>query len=110
TSAVGLTEIGDDFSNLHGPNGRAAVLIHEAVHFTFSGGTSVDVPEWSGATIKGVAFGVSGPVAGVDVSGIAYNAMTPDEAIENPNSYAASGQELEFNGTDMRFGSGRPQK
>ena len=65
-----LTEIGDNFSILHGPNGRASVLIHEAVHFIFTaGGLVIDVPEWSGATINGTTFGVGG--------GMAYSAMTP---------------------------------
>jgi|SRR6516164_7646219 hypothetical protein len=110
TVPVTLTEIGDDFSNLNGPNGRAAILIHEAVHFTFTGGLSVDVPEWSGAIINGVPFGISPPVANVTVSGIGYSAMTPDQAIENPSSYAAFAQEITFNGTDTRFGAARPHE
>jgi Hemopexin len=94
-----LTEIGDPFSILHGPNGRAAVLIHEAVHFVFvAGGVVIDVPEWSGATINGVTFGIAG--------GMAYSAMTPDQAIANPSSYAAFAQEIFF-GTDTRFGEAR---
>ena len=95
-----LTEIGDNFSILHGPNGRAAVLIHEAVHFAFTpGGLVIDVPEWSGATINGVPFGVGG--------GMAYNAMSPTQAIANPSSYAAFAQEIAFNGIDQRFGDAR---
>ncbi|MEU7428265.1 hypothetical protein [Streptomyces sp. NPDC040750] len=43
-----LTEIGNGFSTFHGPNGRAAALIHEAIHFRF------DVPEWSGEVVAGV--------------------------------------------------------
>ena len=95
-----LTEIGDSFSILHGPNGRAAVLIHEAVHFVFTaGGLVIDVPEWSGATINGTTFGVGG--------GMAYSAMTPTQAIANPSSYAAFAQEIAFAGVDQRFGDAR---
>jgi hypothetical protein len=101
-----LTEIGDNFSILHGPNGRAAVLIHEAVHFVFTtGGLVIDVPEWSGATINGTTFGVAG--------GMAYSAMTPTQAIANPSSYAAFAQEIAFSdpvtglGIDQRFGDAR---
>ena len=94
------TEIGDSFSILHGPNGRAAVLIHEAVHFVFvAGGLVIDVPEWSGATINGTTFGVAG--------GMAYSAMTPTQAIANPSSYSAFAQEIAFLGTDQRFGIAR---
>ena len=96
-----LTEIGDNFSILHGPNGRAAVLIHEAVHFVFiAGGVVIDIPEWSGAIINGQTFGI---VPG----GIAYSAMSPDQAIANPSSYAAFAQEIAFLGVDQRFGDAR---
>jgi hypothetical protein len=96
-----LTEIGDNFSILHGPNGRAAVMIHEAVHFIFvPGDIVIDVPEFSGATIGGVTFGVSG--------GMAYDAMAVDQAIANPSSYAAFAQEIFF-GSDERFGNARRQ-
>lgn len=95
-----LTEIGDPFSILHGPNGRAAVLIHEAVHFTF--GTSVDVPEWSGQVVNGVF--IPAP-AGVPV----YSSISTADAIVNPSSYAAFAQEIHF-GADTRFGAGRPQE
>jgi len=95
-----LTEIGDNFSIIHGPNGRAAVLIHEAVHLVFTpGGLIIDVPEFSGATINGTSFGVSG--------GMAYSAMTPAQAIANPSSYAAFAQEIAFLGIDQRFGNAR---
>ncbi len=96
-----LTEIGDSFSILHGPNGRAAVMIHEAVHFIFvPGGIVIDVPEYSGATMGGVTFGVEG--------GMAYDAMAIDQAIANPSSYAAFAQEIFF-GSDERFGNARRQ-
>ena len=95
-----LTEIGDNFAIVLGPNGRAATLIHEAVHFVFTaGGLVIDVPEWSGATISGTTFGVSG--------GMAYSAMTPTQAIANPSSYAAFAQEIAFLGVDQRFGDAR---
>jgi hypothetical protein len=94
-----LTEIGDMFSTLHGPNGRAAVLIHEAVHFIFVvGDLVIDVPEFSGATINGQTFGI--------VGGRAYSAMSTTEAIANPSSYAAFAQEIFF-GADTRFGNAR---
>jgi hypothetical protein len=107
TVAGVVTHLGDDFSNLHGPNGRAAVLIHEAVHFVFSGSPSVDVPEWSGETINGQTFGVSPIIPGVDVSGIPYAALTTEQAIANPGSYASFVQEIAFNGNDARFGIAR---
>lgn len=106
TLAGTLTEIGDDFSNLAGPNGRAAMMIHEAVHFVITSGLTVDVPEWSGQTVNGVPFGVSAPVPGVDISGIAYDAMTVEQAIANPSSYASFAQEMFF-GADTRFGIAR---
>lgn len=109
TRAGTLTEIGDDFSNLAGPNGRAATLIHEAVHFIYAGGMTVDVPEWSGATVNGREVGVAGPVAGIDVSGIAYRDLTTTQAIENPSSHAAFAQEMFFR-ADMRFGAARPHE
>lgn len=92
-----LTEIGDDFSITQGPNGRAAVLIHEAVHFTFGG--NVDVPEWSGQTVNGTFFP---PRPGMPV----YSSMSTNDAIINPSSYAAFAQEVHF-GIDMRFGDAR---
>ena len=60
---------GSRFSTREGPNGRAAQLIHESVHFTYAGPPPppppiVDIPEWSGATIGGVTFGVRGEHAG----------------------------------------------
>lgn len=109
TSAGTLTEIGDEFSNLSGPNGRAAILIHEAVHFIHTGGMTVDVPKWWGATVNGSAIGVAGTVAGVEVSGIAYADLTTAQAIENPSSYAAFAQEMFF-GADTRFGAARPHE
>jgi hypothetical protein len=36
-------------------------------------------------------------------------ALTVDQAIDNPSSYAAFVQEITFGGNDMRFGAGRPQ-
>ena len=92
-----LTEIGDDFSIRHGPNGRAAVLIHEAVHFTF--GTNVDVPEWSGQTVNGTFFEAP---SGTPV----YSSISTADAIVNPSSYAAFAQEVHF-GVDTRFGAAR---
>lgn len=100
-----LTEIGDDFSHIHGPNGRAAVLIHEAVHFTFTGGLAVDVPEWSGQTINGQPFPIADAIPGL-LSNVAYDALTTDQAIENPGSYASFTQEIFF-GQDNRFGLAR---
>jgi hypothetical protein len=93
-----LTEIGDDFSIRHGPNGRAAVLIHEAVHFTF-GIAGVDVPEWSGQTVNGRFFGAPD---GTPV----YSSISTADAIVNPSSYAAFAQEVHF-GADTRFGDAR---
>jgi len=92
-----LTEIGDNFSIHHGPNGRAAVLIHEAVHFTF--GTNVDVPEWSGQTVNGTFFAAP---PGTPV----YSNISTADAIVNPSSYAAFAQEVHF-GVDTRFGDAR---
>jgi hypothetical protein len=106
TSRGVLTEIGDRFSTLHGPNGRAAVLIHEAVHFTF--GTGPDVPEWSGATIAGVPHEVAvNPDTGAPVG--AYADLTTRAALTNPSSYAAFVQEIAL-GADTRFGAARPQE
>lgn len=95
-----LMEIGNDFSNFHGPNGRAAVLIHESVHFTHLGGPAVDVPEWSGETVNGVAFGVD------SISGTVYHTITTDQATTNPGSYASFAQEIGVPG-DTRFGAAR---
>jgi hypothetical protein len=98
-----LIEIGNDFSVFHGPNGRAAVLIHEAVHFTHPGGIAVDVPEWSGETVNGVPIGVD------SLSGLVYHTITTDQAITNPSSYAAFAQEIGVPG-DTRFGAARPHE
>lgn len=103
TTALTLMEIGDDFSIFHGPNGRAAVLTHEAVHFTHTGGPAVDVPEWSGETVNGVAFGVD------SLSGTVYHTITTDQAITNPGSYASFAQEIGVPG-DTRFGAARPHE
>ncbi|MFI0366927.1 hypothetical protein ACH35V_03555 [Actinomadura sp. 1N219] len=101
-----LTEVGDLFSTLHGPNGRAAVLIHEAVHFTF--GADIDVPEWSGATIGDNTFDIAtDPDTGASLG--AYADLTPTAALTNPSSYAAFAQEVAL-GSDTRFGAGRPQE
>jgi len=95
-----LTEIGDRFSIRHGPNGRAAVLIHEAVHFTF--GSNVDVPEWSGQVVNGTFVP---PAPG----GRVYGSLSTAEAIVNPSSYAAFSQQVRF-GVDTRFGEARPHE
>jgi Hemopexin len=105
-----LTEIGDAFSRTPGPNGRAAILIHEAVHFVFTGSPLVDVPEWSGETVNGQPVGVAPPIPGVAISGIPYGSLTPAQAIANPSSYAAFAQEIAFNGSDTRFGAARPHE
>lgn len=98
-----LIEIGDQFSSIHGPNGRAAVMIHETVHFTFGAGP--DVPEWSGATIAGQTFAVAtDPVTGASLG--PYSALSTAAALTNPSSYAAFAQEIAL-GTDARFGIGR---
>lgn len=95
-----LTEIGDAFSYMHGPNGRAAVLIHESVHFINTGDAAVDVPEWSGETINGVAWPVD------RLSGRAYHTISTNEALTNPSSFASFAQELAIPG-DTRFGAAR---
>ena len=110
TTAQVLTEIGNQFSTSSGPNGRAAVMIHEAVHFiTVIGDLTVDVPEWSGETVNGTPFGIADPVPGVAISGIAYHTMTTDQAISNPGSYASFVQEIGVPG-DTRFGAARPHE
>jgi hypothetical protein len=106
TSQGILTEIGDKFSTLHGPNGRAAALIHEAVHFTF--GSGPDVPEWSGATIAGTTHDIAvDSSTGAPVG--AYADLTTSAALTNPSSYAAFVQEIAL-GSDTRFGAARPQE
>lgn len=96
-----FTEVGSMFSLTLGPNGRAATMIHEAVHFTFlAGGISIDIPEWSGETVDGVTFGLDAS------SGRAYASLSIDEAIANPSSYAAFAQEIVFS-ADTRFGAAR---
>ena len=98
-----LMEIGDQFSLLHGPNGRAAVMIHETVHFTFSAGP--DVPEWSGATIGGTTFPeATDPDTGASLG--PYSALSTAAALTNPSSYAAFSQEIAL-GSDERFGIAR---
>jgi len=109
------TEIGDRFSNNAGPNGRAAIMVHEAVHFVVTNPVLVDVPEWSGGTVNGTPWGVSDPIPGVAVSGIAYRSLTTAQAIDNPSSYAAFAQEIFFTPTmpgaaDTRFGAARPHE
>lgn len=103
TSATTLTEIGDDFSIFHGPNGRAAVMVHEAVHFTETGAAAIDVPEWSGETVNGTLNGVD------SLSGRVYHTISTGEALTNPSSYAAFGQEVALH-TDARFGAARPHE
>jgi len=95
------TEVSNDYSAFHGPNGRAAVQIHEAAHFV-QGGPAFDVPEWSGATINGHLFP---PPTGLP----AYNTISPDNAEKNPASYASFAQEIAF-GSDTRFGDARRQE
>lgn len=98
-----LMEIGNDFSVFHGPNGRAAVLVHESVHFTHTGGPAVDVPEWSGESVNGTPFGVD------SISGTVYHTITTDQATTNPGSYASFAQEIGVPG-DTRFGAARPHE
>lgn len=98
-----LMEIGDEFSLLHGPNGRAAVMIHETVHFTFGAGP--DVPEWSGATIAGNPCEIAtDPKTRASLG--AYADLTTPAALTNPSSYAAFAQEVAI-GRDERFGIAR---
>lgn len=97
------TDIGDEFSTIHGPFGRAAVMIHEAAHFIIATNT-VDVPEWSGETVDGVAFGIAQNPDGSLMQ--AYHTITAAQAVENPSSYAAFTQEIAF-GSDTRFGQAR---
>lgn len=105
-----LTEVGDDFCSLHGPNGRGAIMIHEAVHFVMSGG--VDVPEWSGETINGVTYG---PAVVGGVTQPTYHTISQADALTNPSSYAAFAQEAfaivaGISPADTRYGMGRPQE
>jgi hypothetical protein len=93
-------EIGNGFSTFHGPNGRAAVLIHETVHFTHIGGAAVDVPEWSGEIVNGVLFGVD------SISNTIYHTISTVQALTNPGSYASFAQEIGVPG-DTRFGAAR---
>lgn len=96
-------EIGDKFSLIHGPNGRAAVLIHEAVHLTFGAGE--DVPEWSGATIDGLPRDrATDPTDGHLLP--AYSDLTTAAALTNPSSYAGFAQEIALH-SDERFGAAR---
>jgi hypothetical protein len=102
------THIGARFSTHQGDNGRAAQLIHESVHFTYAGPPPpppplVDIPEWSGATIGGVTFGVD------PISHRPYSSLTAAEALENAGSYPSLAEEIFF-GADERFGEGRPQE
>ena len=76
------------FSTFHGPNGRAAVLIHEAAHFEIGGRPDGTAPH----------IGEASPE---------YATMSAADARENPSSYASFAQETFF-GVDHRFGAGRP--
>jgi hypothetical protein len=103
-----FTHIGKRFSTHSGPNARAAQLVHESVHFTYSGPipappTVVDIPEWSGETINGHPFGID------SISHRAYSLLTAAEAFENPASYASLAEEVFF-GSGVRFGEARPQE
>ena len=101
-----LTEIGDDFSIVDGPNGRAAVLIHEAVHFTF--GITVSMfPSGRGRPSterfsRRPGQGSGRPGRRLPV----YSSISTADAIVNPSSYAAFAQEVHF-GVDTRFGGAR---
>src|SRR5262249_36244050 len=91
-----------------GPNRPAAQLTHASVHFTYAGPPPpppplVDIPEWSGATIGGVTWGVD------DHSHRPYSSLTTAEALENGASYPSLAEEIVF-GADERFGEGRPQE
>ncbi|MEU9348425.1 hypothetical protein AB0D74_45255 [Streptomyces sp. NPDC048278] len=98
-----LTEIGNEFSTFHGPNGRAAALIHEASHFRFDAG--VDVPEWSSEVVAGVQ---QSPAVINGVTMPRYSTIPTADALVNPSSYAAFAQETAL-GEDTRFGAARTQ-
>jgi len=73
------------------------------MHFTSRGGPEVDIPEWSGETVHGQAFGIDA------ISNRAYSSLTTDEAMTNPSSYAALAQQISL-GADERFGAARPHE
>jgi hypothetical protein len=73
----------------YGPLGRAAMVLHETVHY-------VD----NKATVDYYEHGPQYPKSGVTVSA--------DQAIHNPSSFVAFGQHV-FYGKDERFGAGRPK-
>jgi hypothetical protein len=89
---------------------RAAIVLHEAVHFTdatsgtrtATGALAIDIPEWYVSDAQANALGL--PVQpNRDDLAVRYDAMNTTQAVHNPSAYAAFAQHIAI-GSDTRFG------
>ncbi|MCQ6563993.1 hemopexin repeat-containing protein [Paenibacillus mendelii] len=91
---------------LTGPAARAAIIIHEGIHFVDELATETnDIPEWY--LTDEVADSLSLPRQDTIPEIITrYDTMTMAMALHNPSSYASFAQHISYN-YDTRYGSAR---
>jgi hypothetical protein len=89
---------------------RAAIVLHEAVHFTdatsgtrtATGALAIDIPEWYVTDAQANALGLPVQPNRADLA-VRYDAMNTTQAVHNPSAYAAFAQHIAI-GADTRFG------
>lgn len=87
-----------------GPLFRAAILVHESIHFVDAAADCMhDSPEWYTSGKPRLTCDVGGTPQEVEY----YDRLTVGAALHNPSSYAAFSQHI-FYGQDKRFGEGNP--
>jgi hypothetical protein len=96
-----------------GPLGRAAMVLHEAVHVldNQSGLTTTHISEWYVTDTEADRLGLDKALTGPNQAAFAtrYHLMSAPDARHNPSSYAALAQHL-FYGSDTRYGAGHPNQ
>lgn len=89
---------------------RAAIVLHEAVHFTdlqshnrtSTGALAIDIPEWYVTDAQADALHLPHQGNRADLAA-RYDTMPTADAVHNPSAYAAFAQHVAI-GTDTRFG------
>jgi hypothetical protein len=89
---------------------RAAIVLHEAVHFTdasshnrtSTGALAIDIPEWYVTDAQADALHLPHQANRADLAA-RYDTMPTSDAVHNPSAYAAFAQHVAI-GSDTRFG------
>jgi hypothetical protein len=89
---------------------RAAIVLHETVHFTDAtsgtrtptGALAIDIPEWYVTDAQANTLGLPVQPNRADLA-VRYDLMNTAQAVHNPSAYAAFAQHIAI-GADTRFG------